>query len=62
MNRSPKSTLFFSNQLRKTQPLSLKEVLQLRDGLEIKRNENFKVFQIALPAILKNFNYPTSLN
>ncbi len=62
MNRSPKLMLSFSSRFRKAQPLSLKEVLQLRDGLEIQRNQDFEVCQLALPNILKNFNYPASLN
>jgi len=62
MDRSPKLMLSFSNRFRKAQPLSLKEVLQLRDGLEIEKNQNFEVCNLTLPAIFKNFYHPTSLN
>ena len=62
MDRSPKLILSFSSRLQKAQPLSLKEVLQLRDGIEIQRNQGFEVGQFAFPKILKNFTYPASLN
>ena len=62
MERSPKLILSFSSRLQKAQPLSLKEVLQLRDGIEIQRNQGFEVCQLAFPNILKNFTYPASLN
>jgi len=62
MSRSPKLTLSFSNRFRKAQPLSLKEVLQLRDGIEIQRNQNFDACQLTLSNSFKNFYYPTSLN
>ncbi len=47
----------------KAQPLTLKEVLQLRDGREITRNPNSTFQQtITLPPLLQNINHLSSLN
>ena len=63
MNRLPKlidSLLYITP---KAQPLSLKEVLQLRDGREIKRNPHSTVAQsLNFSAMLQNTNYLNSLN
>jgi len=45
MNRSPKLVNSLSYLIPKAQPLTLKEVLQLRDGREISRNSYSTVSQ-----------------
>jgi len=63
MSNSPKSTNSFSYIAPKAQPLTLKEVLQLRDGMKITRTPNSAFSQtIALPPILQNINHFNSLN
>ncbi|GEM_PF-3621299 len=63
MNRLPKlinSLLYITP---KAQPLTLKEVLQLRDGREINRNSHSTVSQrMSFSAMLQNTNYLNSLN
>ncbi|MBM15582.1 MAG: hypothetical protein CMH75_05785 [Nitrospina sp.] len=62
MKNSPKLKPSLPKSFRNTQPLSFREVLQLRDGIEIQRNENFRVCHLSSPDIFKIFNYPNSLN
>ena len=63
MNRLPKLINSLSYTIPKAQPLSLKEVLQLRDGREINRNSHSTVSQsINFSAMLQNTNYLNSLN
>jgi len=47
---------------RKTLPLTLKEVLQLRDGRKILRNQNTRSHATALPPFLQSINYLSSPN
>ena len=63
MNRSPKLINSLSYITPKAQPLTLKEVLQLRDGREISRNSYSTVSQgMTFSPILQNINYLNSLN
>jgi len=63
MNRLPKLVNFLSHATSKTQPLTLKEVLQLRDGREINRTLHSTVSQgINFSAMLQNINHLNSLN
>ncbi len=62
MKHSQKLKSYFPFKLGKIQPLSFKEVLQLRDGIEIQRNQNLKFCHLSSPDIFKLFHYPTSLN
>jgi hypothetical protein len=63
MSNSPKLINSFSYIAPKAQPLTLKEVLQLRDGMKITRNSNPTFAQtIALPPLLQNINHFNSLN
>jgi hypothetical protein len=63
MNKSPKLLNSFSHILPKAEPLTLNEVLQLRDGLEISRPSNPPVSQkITLLPISQNINHLNSLN
>ena len=63
MNRLPKLINSLSYTIPKAQPLSLKEVLQLRDGREINRNSHSTVSQsMNFSAMLQNTNYQNSLN
>jgi hypothetical protein len=63
MNKSPKLLNSFSNIVPKAEPLTLKEVLQLRDGMEISRPSNPPFPQtITLLPILQNINHLNSLN
>ena len=63
MNRSPKLINSPSYITPKAQPLTLKEVLQLRDGREISKNSYSTVSQsTTFSPILQNINYLNSLN
>ena len=63
MNRLPKLVNSLSYITPKAQPLTLKEVLQLRDGREIIRNSYSTVSQgMTFSPILQNINYLNSLN
>ena len=63
MNRSPKLVNSLSYLIPKAQPLTLKEVLQLRDGREISRNSYSTASQgINFSAMLQNINHLNSLN
>jgi hypothetical protein len=63
MNKSPKLLNSFSHIVPKVEPLTLKQVLQLRDGMVISRPSNPPFTQtIALLAILQNINHLNSLN
>jgi len=62
MKHSPKLKPSFSKSFSKTQPLSFKQFLQLRDGIEIQKNQNFKICHLSSPDIFKIFNHPTPLN
>jgi hypothetical protein len=63
MNKSPKLLNSFSHIIPKAEPLTLNEVLRLRDGMEISRPSNTLVSQtIPLLSILKNINHLNSLN
>jgi hypothetical protein len=63
MNKSPKLLNSFSHIVPKAEPLTLKEVLQLRDGMEISRPSNPPFNQtITLLPILQNINQLNSLN
>jgi hypothetical protein len=63
MNKSPKLLNSFSHIVPKAEPLTLKETLQLRDGMEISRPSNLLVPQtITLLPILQNINHINSLN
>ena len=63
MNRSPKLENSLLHITPKAQPLTLKEVLQLRDGREINRNSYSTVSQsMTFLPILPNINYLNSLN
>jgi hypothetical protein len=63
MNKSSKLLNSFSNIEPKAEPLTLKEVLQLRDGMEISRPLNPTFPQaITLSSILQNINHFNSLN
>ena len=63
MNRLPKLENSLSYIIPKVQPLTLKEVLQLRDGREINRNSHSTAAQgINFSAMLQNINHPNSLN
>jgi len=63
MNKSPKLLNSFSHIVPKAEPLTLKEVLQLRDGMEISRPSNTPFPQtITLLPILQNINHLNSLN
>jgi hypothetical protein len=63
MNKSPKLLSSFPHILPKAEPFTLKEVLQLRDGMEILRPSNPPVPQtITLLPILQNINQFNSLN
>jgi len=63
MNRLPKLENSLSYIIPKVQPLTLKEVLQLRDGREISRNSYSTVSQgMTFSPILQNINYLNSLN
>ena len=63
MNRLPKLINSLSYTIPKAQPLSLKEVLQLRDGREINKNSHSTVSQsMNFSAMLQNTNYLNSLN
>lgn len=63
MNRSAKLVNSLSYITPKAQPLTLKEVLQLRDGREISRNSYSTVSQnMTFSPILQNINYLNSLN
>jgi hypothetical protein len=55
MNNSPKLINSFSYRVSKAQPLTLKEVIQLRDGMEITRKPNPVLLQTVdvLPISLK---------
>jgi hypothetical protein len=63
MQKSPKSLNLFSHIVLKAEPLTLSEVLQLRDGMEISRPANPPVpTKITLLPILQNINHLNSLN
>ena len=63
MNKSPKLLNSFLHILPKAEPLTLREVLQLRDGMEISRPSNRPVPEtITLLPILQNINHLNSLN
>ncbi len=63
MSNSPKSINSHPQLGPKAKPLTLKEVLQLRDGLEIARHPSPAFPQtIALLSILQNINPLNSLN
>ena len=63
MKNSEKSNNTFFYLAPKAQPLTLKEVLQLRDGREITRNPNSSFLQtMPLHPLLQNINHPNSLN
>jgi hypothetical protein len=63
MNKSPKLLNSFSHIVPKAEPLTLNEVLQLRDGMEISRTSNPPVPQkITLLPILQNINHLNFLN
>ena len=63
MNRLPKIVNSLSYITLKAQPLTLKEVLQLRDGREINKNSLSTVSQsMNFSAMLQNTNYLNSLN
>ena len=63
MNKSSKLLNSFSDRVAKAEPLTLKEVLQLRDGMEISRSLNPPAPQtITLLPILQNINHLNSLN
>jgi hypothetical protein len=63
MRNSPKLINSFSYGVPKAQPLSLKEVLQLRDGMEIARKPKAAFPQtIALLPISLNIKHLNSLN
>jgi len=63
MNRLPKLANSLSYVTPKAQPLTLKEVLQLRDGREINRTSHSTVSQgINFSAMLQNINHLNSLN
>jgi hypothetical protein len=63
MNKSPKLLNSFAHIVPKAEPLTLKEVLQLRDGMGISRPSNPTVPQtIILLSILQNINHLNSLN
>ena len=63
MNKLPKLLNSFSHIVPKAEPLTLKQVLQLRDGMVISRPSNPPFPQtITLLPILQNINYLNSLN
>jgi hypothetical protein len=63
MSNSPKLINPVSYRAPKAQPLTLKEVLQLRDGMEITRKPNLAFSQtIDLLPISLNINHLNSLN
>jgi hypothetical protein len=63
MNKSPKLLNSFSNIVPKAEPLTLREVLQLRDGIKISRPSNPPFPQtVTLLPILQNINHLNSLN
>jgi hypothetical protein len=63
MNKSPKLITSFSYIVPEAKPLTLKEVLQLRDGIKISRHLNPSVPQkITLLPILENIKHLNSLN
>ena len=63
MNRLSKLVNSLSYITLKAQPLTLKEVLQLRDGREINRNSYSTVSQsMTFSPISQNINYLNSLN
>ena len=63
MNRSAKLVNSLRYITPKAQPLTLKEVLQLRDGREINRNAYSTVSQsMTFSPILPKINYLNSLN
>jgi hypothetical protein len=63
MNKSSKLLNSFSHIVPKAEPLTLNEVLQLRDGMEVSRPSNHPVSpKITLLPILQNINHLNSLN
>jgi hypothetical protein len=63
MNKSPKLLNSFSHIVPKAEPLTLNEVLQLRNGMKISRPLNPLVTpKITLLPILKNIIHLNSLN
>jgi hypothetical protein len=63
MNKSPKLLNSLSHIVPKAEPLTLKEVLQLRDGMEISRTSDSPFPQTITPLpILQNINHLNSLN
>jgi hypothetical protein len=63
MNKPPKLLNSFSHIVPKAEPLTLNEVLQLRDGMEVSRPSNPPIpHKITLLPILQNINHLNSLN
>jgi len=63
MDRLPKLVNTLSHIIPKAQPLTLKEVLQLRDGREINRTSHSTLSQsMSFSAMWQNTNYLNSLN
>ena len=63
MNKSPKLLNSFSHIVPKAEPLTLNEVLQLRNGMEISRPSNTPVpKKINMLHILQNITHLNSLN
>ena len=61
MNKPLKPLEVYSSKTRETQPFTFKQVLQLRDGIEITKSQN-RFFSSQLHFILNNLNQKTSLN
>ena len=61
MNKQLKLLNIYSSKTRETEPFTFKEVLQLRNGIEIIKNQNH-FFPCQMQFILKNPNQQVSLN
>ena len=61
MNKPLKPLKIYSSKTRETQPFTFKQVLQLRDGIEITKSQN-RFSSSQLHFILNNLNQKISLN
>tara|TARA_Y100001960_G_scaffold122691_1_gene130898 strand:+ start:1036 stop:1221 length:186 start_codon:yes stop_codon:yes gene_type:complete len=61
MNKQSKLLNIYSAKTRETQSLTFKQFLQLRDGIEIIKNQNHFLFS-KMQFLLKNLNQKVSLN
>ena len=61
MNKQLEPLNIYSSKTRETQPFTFKEVLQLRDGIKIIKNQDH-FLSYKIQSILKNLNQQAPLN